>query len=59
MNTINDNLNLVLNRSLVSVNHLKTEIGTIHEQVKLIAAPIQWTNNILSFFVLGKGITMC
>jgi hypothetical protein len=55
MHTINDNLNQVLNKSLDSVNHLKNDIGTIHDQIKFIAAPIQWTNDTILILLSGTS----
>ncbi|KAG2194327.1 hypothetical protein INT47_000254 [Mucor saturninus] len=54
MHSIHDNLSHVLNKSLDSVHHLHSEIETIHDQVKFIAAPIQWTSQV--FFVLLYGL---
>lgn len=54
MHSIHDNLSHVLNKSLDSVQHLKNEIETIHDQVKFITAPIKWTNK--TFFILFHGI---
>lgn len=54
MHSIHDNLSHVLNKSLDSVHHLHSEIETIHDQVKFIAAPIQWTSQALFVLLYGK-----